>query len=440
MYSDRPKVLHTLAGKSLLQHVLDTASALNPNQTMVVYGYGGNQVPEAIIDPDISWVAQTEQLGTGHALMQAAPSLCEAETTLILYGDVPLITAKTLKLLVELSQGKHLAILTLELANADGYGRIVRGANRKVQRIVEHKDANEAERKIREINTGILAIPTQHLSHWVTQLTNNNAQKEYYLTDVIQMAVNDKVEIVTCHPEHEWEIMGVNSKMQLAQLERSYQMHYAQKLLEQGVKLLDPNRIDVRGELVCGQDVTIDVNCIFEGKVQLDDNVTVGANSVIRNSRIAAGTHIEPFSLIDQAEVGCNSKIGPFSRIRPGTVLRDDVHIGNFVEIKNSQIDSGSKINHLSYIGDSTVGKKVNIGAGTITCNYDGVNKHRTVIEDGAFIGSDTQLVAPVTVAKGATIGAGSTITRDAPEAELTLSRSKQITISGWKRPTKKVK
>ena len=440
MYSDRPKVLHTLAGKSLLKHVLDTASVLNPAQILVVYGYGGNQVPEAVNDPELIWVEQAQQLGTGHALIQAAPCLGSGETTLVLYGDVPLISAKTLHTLISISQGKNLAILTLALADADGYGRIVRGADGNVQRIVEHKDASEDERKIREINTGILAIPTQHLAHWVNRLTNNNAQQEYYLTDVIEMAVNDKVEIVTCQPDHDWEVMGVNSKIQLAQLERSYQRHYANRLLEQGVKLLDPERIDVRGELLCGKDVTIDVNCIFEGTVELGDNVSVGANCVIRSATVEANTHIEPFSLIDHAVVGCNGKIGPFARIRPGTVLQNDVHIGNFVEIKNSEIGTGSKINHLSYIGDCTMGKKVNIGAGTITCNYDGANKHRTVIQDEVFIGSDTQLIAPVTVAKGATIGAGSTITRNAPEDELTLSRAKQITISGWKRPVKKAK
>lgn len=440
MYSERPKVLHRLAGKPLLQHTLDSASLLKPQKTIVVYGYGGNAVPEAINNSSYIWVKQSEQLGTGHALMQTVSSLDADGITLVLYGDVPLTQPNTLKTLVAIAGENRLGLLTIELGNADGYGRIVRGTNGAVVRIVEQKDANEQERSIREINTGIMAIPTRHLLKWLKNLSNKNAQQEYYLTDIIEMAANDNVEVVTSHPDHEWEILGINSKVQLAQLERLYQTQIAHRLLEQGVTLMDPARIDVRGELSCGKEVVIDVNCIFEGLVQLGDNVVVGANCVLRNTSVAAGTHIEPFSLLDQCETGINNKIGPFSRIRPGTLLKEDVHVGNFVEIKNSQVDAGSKINHLSYVGDSTVGKRVNIGAGTITCNYDGANKHRTIIEDEVFIGSDTQLVAPVTIGKGTTIGAGSTITRDTPEGELSLSRSKQVTIAGWKRPVKKVK
>jgi bifunctional UDP-N-acetylglucosamine pyrophosphorylase/glucosamine-1-phosphate N-acetyltransferase len=437
MVSDRPKVLHRLAGKPMLRHVLDAAQQTKPATTCVVYGYGGSAVPDAINDPAVIWVNQEQQLGTGHALQQALPHLDTNGITLVLYGDVPLTLNETLNEMIELARDGALVLLTVELSSPDGYGRIVRGNDGAVLRIVEHKDASAEERKIREINTGIMAIPGGHLARWLGQLRNDNAQGEYYLTDVIGMAVQDAVPVLTCHPRHEWEILGINSKAQLAQLERLYQAQYAQRLLEQGVTLADPARIDVRGELICGKDVALDFNCVFEGRVELGDEVSVGANCVLRNVSVAAGTRIEPFSLIEEAQIGTDNRIGPYARIRPGTTLGDKVHIGNFVEIKNSQVDTGSKINHLSYVGDSTVGKNVNIGAGTITCNYDGANKHRTVIEDGAFIGSDTQLVAPVTVGRGATIGAGSTVTRDAPPEELTLSRPKQMTVSGWKRPQK---
>jgi len=437
MVSDRPKVLHRLAGKALLRHVLDAARQLAPAKTCVVYGYGGSAVPQAIDDPAVIWVNQAVQLGTGHALQQALPSLDKEGVTLVLYGDVPLTRNETLAEMLELARDGALVLLTVELSQPDGYGRIVRGDDGAVLRIVEHKDATARERKIPEINTGIMAIPGGHLACWLGQLRNDNVQGEYYLTDLIGMAVQDGVPVLTCHPRHQWEILGINSKAQLAELERLYQGETARNLLEQGVTLADPARIDVRGELVCGKDVAIDVNCVFEGSVVLGDDVSVGANCVLRNVSVAQGTRIEPFSLLDEARLGAHNRIGPFARIRPGTVLQDEVHIGNFVEIKNSQVDTGSKINHLSYVGDSTVGKGVNIGAGTITCNYDGVNKHRTVIEDGAFIGSDTQLVAPVTVGRGATIGAGSTVTRDAPAEELTLSRTRQTTVAGWKRPVK---
>ena len=437
MVSDLPKVLHRLAGRPLLRHVLDAARRLAPARTCVVYGYGGSAVPAAIGDAGVTWVEQAEQLGTGHALQQALASLDAGAITLVLYGDVPLTRNETLSEMVDLAQDGALVLLTVDLPHPDGYGRIVRGDDGAVRCIVEHKDANAEQRRIREINTGIMAIPGGHLGRWLGQLRNHNVQGEYYLTDLIGMAVQDGVPVLTCHPRHQWEILGVNSKGQLAELERLYQGETARRLLEQGVTLADPARIDVRGELVCGKDVVVDVNCVFEGRVVLGDNVSIGANCVLRNASVAEGTRVEPFSLIDEARLGAHNRIGPFARIRPGTVLQDEVHVGNFVELKNSQVDTGSKINHLSYVGDSTVGKNVNIGAGTITCNYDGANKHRTIIEDGAFIGSDTQLVAPVTVGRGATIGAGSTVTRDAPPHELTLSRAKQTTVSGWKRPVK---
>lgn len=438
MNSDLPKVLHPLAGKALLGHVLDTARQLGPGKVIVVYGHGGETVPQACAAPDLYWVEQVKQLGTGHAVQTAMPQLSpNADMVLVLYGDVPLIRYETLRGLVSLASSGQVALLTQELVNPHGYGRIVRNRNGAVIGIVEEKDADESQKAIHEINTGIMALPASHAAKWLAALKNDNRQGEYYLTDVIGLAVADGIEIKTSQPEYEWEILGVNSKQQLAELERVHQQQIAKKLMADGVTLADPARLDVRGELVCGRDVAIDVNCIFEGRVVLENGVRVGAHSVLRDATIGAGTTIEPYSLIERAEVGPLCKIGPFARIRPGTVLNGEVHIGNFVELKNSQVAEGSKINHLSYVGDTTVGRKVNIGAGTITCNYDGANKHRTVIEDEAFIGSDTQLVAPVTVKRGATIGAGSTITREAPEGELTLSRSKQVTISGWKRPQK---
>jgi bifunctional UDP-N-acetylglucosamine pyrophosphorylase/glucosamine-1-phosphate N-acetyltransferase len=437
MVSNLPKVLHPLAGKSLLAHVLDSARQLDPLQICVVYGYGGDAVPNAIADNTIAWALQAEQHGTGHALLQALPHLADSGVTLILYGDVPLTQLETLRELTALAAQDSLALLTIELTDPTGYGRIVRDASGAVSHIVEHKDADAGLREIREINTGLMALPTHLLAGWLRRLSNDNAQREYYLTDIIGMAVADGVPVRTCSPRHEWEILGVNSKVQLAELERRYQLNTAQQLLEHGVTLYDPARIDVRGSLVCGRDVVIDVNCVFEGQVELADGVSVGANCVLRDVRVGAGTQIAAFSHIVEAELGADNHIGPFARIRPGSVLAAQVHVGNFVEVKNSQVDVGSKINHLSYVGDSTVGKRVNVGAGTITCNYDGANKHRTVIEDDVFIGSDTQLVAPVTVSKGATIGAGSTITKDTPAGELTLSRSKQLTINGWQRPVK---
>ena len=441
MHSDKPKVLHALAGRPLVQHVLDCASLLKPQQICVVYGHGGEAVPQAMkqyparfVIP-MQFVIQAPQLGTGHAVQLALPHLSDDSLTLVLYGDVPLIQHSTLHQMQQAGDG--LVLLTVNLSNPTGYGRIVRNAQGDVLSIVEEKDATPEQREINEVNTGIMLAPTQQLRGWLARLQNNNSQGEYYLTDIVSMAVQQGVAVHTVQPAQEWEIHGVNSKAQLVVLERTWQLVEAGRLLVQGVTLADHSRIDVRGKLTCGRDVEIDVGCIFEGEVTLGDNVRVGAYCVLKNASIAAGTDIAPFSHIDSSEVGADCHIGPYARLRPGTKLHDGVHIGNFVEVKNSEIAANSKANHLSYIGDSTVGSRVNIGAGTITCNYDGANKHRTVIEDDVFIGSDTQLVAPVTVGRGATIGAGSTITRNAPEGELTLSRSKQMTINGWKRPTK---
>ena len=436
MQSDLPKVLHPLAGKPLLSHVISTAKALNPSRICVVYGHGGDLVPSQLAAEDVRFVLQSPQLGTGHAVMQASDALDDSAPTLVLYGDVPLTTATTLQTLVDKAGKERLAVLTVDLEDPTGYGRIVRENNRIV-RIIEQKDASDSERAIREVNTGILVAPTRALKSWLSKLSNNNAQHEYHLTDIIAMAVKEGTPVESAQPAQVWETLGVNSKVQLAELERIHQRAIANALLEQGVTLADPNRIDVRGELHCGRDVSIDVGCVFEGEVVLGDGVVIGANCVIRDAKIHSGTMIKPFSHIDGTRIGSDAQIGPYARLRPGTVLGDDVHVGNFVEIKNSQFDAHSKANHLAYVGDATVGARVNIGAGTITCNYDGANKHRTVIEDDAFIGSDTQLVAPVTVGKGATIGAGTTLTKDAPPDSLTVSRAKQTSIASWQRPVK---
>jgi bifunctional UDP-N-acetylglucosamine pyrophosphorylase/glucosamine-1-phosphate N-acetyltransferase len=442
MQSALPKVLHPLAGKPLLQHVIDTARSLAPSKLCVIYGHGGAAVPAAVQEwaqasaTQIDTALQEPQLGTGHAVMQAVPQLDEDVPTMVLYGDVPLTASASLRKLVEAAGNDKLGILTVEQANPFGLGRIIREGG-EIRRIVEEKDATEAERAIREINSGIMVIPTRHLKRWLAALSNNNAQGEYYLTDIVAQAVADGVPVVSSQPSAEWEVAGVNSKVQLAELERRHQLNVAIALLEKGVTLMDPARIDVRGELVCGRDVTIDVGCVFEGRVELADGVTVGAHSVLVNAKVAAGAQIKPFCHIEDAVVGPKSQIGPYARLRPGTELGEDVHVGNFVEIKNSQVAAHSKANHLAYVGDATVGSRVNIGAGTITCNYDGANKFRTVIEDDAFIGSDSQLVAPVTVGAGATLGAGTTLTKDAPAGKLTISRPKQLTIEGWKRPVK---
>ena len=437
MYSNLPKVLHKLAGKPLLQHVMDSADALNPSKMCVVYGHGGDSVPNAFSERAAIWIKQEPQLGTGHAVMQAVPHLDNDGLTLILYGDVPLTRATTLKKLTDVAAVGKLSILTIELADPTGYGRIVRDGKDNITGIVEHKDATPEQHKIREVNTGIMAVPTQHLSRWLSQLKNDNAQKEYYLTDIIAMAVSENVPVVALHAIDEWETVGINSKVQLAQLERTHQSNIANNLLEKGVTLADPARIDVRGTLTCGKDVFIDINCVFEGDVTLDDNVSVASGCVLKNVTIANDTQIAPYSVLEDAIVGANCRVGPYARLRPGTILADGAHVGNFVELKNTELGKGSKANHLAYVGDATVGSNVNIGAGTITCNYDGANKYRTIIEDDVFIGSDTQLVAPVTVRKGATLGAGTTLTKDAPAGELTISRAKQMTIPGWKRPVK---
>jgi bifunctional UDP-N-acetylglucosamine pyrophosphorylase/glucosamine-1-phosphate N-acetyltransferase len=436
MQSALPKVLHPLAGKPLLAHVIDTARALSPSTLCIIYGHGGDAVPVAVDAPDTTFAKQEPQLGTGHAVMQAVPHLREDVPTLILYGDVPLTATASLRKLLDSAGSDKLAILTVELDDPAGYGRIVRNSG-DIAGIVEQKDASEAQRSIKEVNTGIIVAPTAKLKQWLATLSNDNAQREYYLTDIVARAVADGVPVVSAQPTAVWETLGVNSKVQLAELERIHQRNVANALLEQGVTLADPARIDIRGSLSCGRDVTIDVNCVFEGEVVLEDGVTVGAHCVVKNARIARGANIKPFCHIEGATVGAESEIGPYARLRPGTELAEDVHIGNFVEVKNSQVAAHSKANHLAYVGDATVGSRVNIGAGTITCNYDGANKFRTVIEDDAFIGSDTQLVAPVRVGKGATLGAGTTLTKDAPDGKLTVSRSRQVTIEGWTRPVK---
>jgi len=435
MFSPTPKVLHRLGGRPLLQHVVDVARRLSAAQIVVVYGHGGELVPSAFADDHLRFVRQQPQLGTGHAVQQALPEVT-AEHTLVLYGDVPLTRSETLSRALRERAG--LSLITAELDDPTGYGRVVRDPAGKVARIVEERDATPGEKAIREINTGILAAPTAKLRVWLKDLRGNNAQGEYYLTDIVERAVADGVPIHTVQPADSWEILGVNSKQQLAELERVYQREQALKLMQAGVALADPARIDVRGELACGQDVTIDVNCVFEGKVALAEGVSVGANCVIKDTVVEARARILPFCHIDGAHIGPDARVGPYARLRPGTVLAAGAHVGNFVETKNAQLGEGSKANHLAYLGDALIGREVNIGAGTITCNYDGANKHQTVIEDNAFIGSDSQLVAPVTVGRGATIGAGSTIAKDAPAGQLTVSRARQTTVKGWKRPVKK--
>ena len=439
MRSSLPKVLHRLAGLPLLEHVIRSAQALNPGSIHVVYGHGGELVPEQLQHLGVKWVKQEPQLGTGHAVQQAMPGIT-AQTLLILYGDVPLTRIETLRTLVQAASNSGMALLTAELADPSGYGRIVRDAAGRITRIVEHKDASETERAIREINTGILLAPVARLMQWLAALGNKNVQGEYYLTDVIGMAAREGREIGTARPQAEWEILGVNSKAQLAELERIHQRNQALALMEQGVTFMDPARFDLRGTLTCGQDVTIDVNVVIEGDVKLGDRVQIGPNNVLRHCKIDTDTLVQPNCVIENAEIGADCRIGPFARIRPETRIAERAHIGNFVEIKKSVIGTGSKVNHLTYVGDSTVGQDVNIGAGTITANYDGANKHHTRIDDNASIGSNVVLIAPVKIGAGATIGAGSVITKDAPADELTLCRAKQTTVQGWKRPTKKPK
>jgi bifunctional UDP-N-acetylglucosamine pyrophosphorylase/glucosamine-1-phosphate N-acetyltransferase len=441
MKSPRPKVLHRLAGRSLLQHVIDTASTLGADRIVTITGHGADEVEAAIGAPGLRFARQVPQLGTGHAMQQAAPQLHDEGTTLVLYGDVPLIEPGTVRSLVDSCGGERLALLTVNMVDPTGYGRIVRAGD-AVKGIVEHKDASPEQRQIREVNTGVLAAPTAHLKRWVSRLTNNNAQGEFYLTDIVAMAVADGVPVVTAQPASETEVLGVNSPAQLADLERRYQRRRADALMEAGVRLADPARFDVRGELTCGTDVDIDINCIFEGRVELADGVRIGANCCIRNAVIGANAVIHPFTHIDGekqgVKVGAGSLIGPFARLRPGADLGEEVHIGNFVEVKNSTLAKGAKANHLAYLGDATVGERVNYGAGSITANYDGANKHRTVIGNDVHVGSNCVLVAPVTIGDGGTIGGGSTIAKDTPPGQLTVARAKQVSLTGWTRPTKK--
>lgn len=442
MKSSLPKVLHRLAGRALLQHVIDAAARLQPDRLIAVVGHGAEQVRSAMAQAaeGLRFVLQQPQLGTGHAVQQAVPELLEPGTTLILNGDVPLIEAETARALVAACDGRRLALLTVHLADPTGYGRIVReGA--AVRAIVEHKDASASQREIREVYTGMMAAPTAHLKRWLAQLNNDNAQGEYYLTDVVALAVAEGVEVVAAHPADEIEVLGVNSPAQLADLERRWQRRQAERLMAEGVRLADPARFDVRGRLSCGRDVEIDVGCVFEGRVVLGDGVRIGPYCVIRNAEIAAGAVIHAYTHIDGdaqgVKVGEAALVGPFARLRPGTELGPQVHIGNFVEVKNSTLARGAKANHLAYLGDATVGERVNYGAGSITANYDGANKHRTVIGNDAHVGSNCVLVAPMTVGEGATIGAGSTLSKDAPAGQLTVARAKAVTVAGWQRPRK---
>jgi bifunctional UDP-N-acetylglucosamine pyrophosphorylase/glucosamine-1-phosphate N-acetyltransferase len=443
MKSAHPKVLHKLAGRSLLQHVLQTTAGLGADATVVITGHSAEQVEAAVSAPNLRFVRQMPQLGTGHAVQQAVPVLHGDGTTLVLNGDTPLIQADTARQLIDASAGNRLALLTIDLADPTGYGRIVRSGN-AVQAIVEHKDATPEQRALREVYTGVMAAPTALLKRWLSQLKNENAQREYYLTDVVAMAVADGVPVVAVHPTSDTEVLGVNSPSQLADLERRFQRAQAEALMEAGVRLADPARFDLRGKLDCGSDVEIDVNCIFDGEVSLGDHVRIGANCVIRNARIAAGVVVHPFTHIDGDQdpvvIGTGSLIGPFARLRPGANLGDEVHIGNFVEVKNSTLANGAKANHLAYLGDATVGERVNYGAGSITANYDGANKHRTVIGNDVHVGSNCVLVAPVTLGDGATIGGGSTITRSVAAGALAVARGKQETLAGWQRPKKKPK
>lgn len=444
MKSSLPKVLHTIAGRPLVEHVIQDALELNATGIHVVYGHGGEQVQQALSAYDLVWAEQAEQLGTGHAVEQALPAIPDEHLVLLLYGDVPLITVSTLRRLLSASVLENgddaLALLTAKLDEPKGYGRIVRDGEDNsgtVQAIVEQKDASEAQLAINEINTGMLAVKADLLKKWISKLDNNNAQGEFYLTDIVALAVADNVAVNTANPSEICEIEGVNNKCQLADLERAFQLRQARRLMEDGLTLRDPNRFDLRGELMIGRDVVIDINVVVEGRVELGDGVTIGPNVVLKNVCMGSGTKVEANCVLEDSIVGTNCAIGPFARLRPQTRLSDRVRIGNFVEIKKSDIADDSKVNHLSYVGDTIMGSNVNVGAGTITCNYDGAKKHQTIIGDNVFIGSDTQLIAPVTIASGSTIGAGSTITRDTPCNALTLSRVKQTSIDGWTRPVK---
>ncbi len=437
MRSDLPKVLQPLAGRPLLAHVLECSHDLAADDICIVYGHGAEAVQGAFTDEDLRWALQAEQLGTGHAMQQAMPGTPGDNRVLVLFGDVPLLRSTTLERLLDETPAGDLVVLSVDMEDPTGYGRIIR-ENGSVRAIVEEKDANASEKAVREIHTGVMAAPASRLRDWLARLSNDNAQGEYYLTDIIAMAVDDNVEVHGVKAGSSVEVMGINDKKQLAEAERALQARLIDELMQRGVGFADPARVDIRGTLKCGKDVYIDVNAVFEGDVELGDGAKIESNNVVRDSRLGAGTVVHPNCHIEGATTGESCEIGPFARLRPGAELANNVKVGNFVEVKKSTIADGSKVNHLTYIGDAEVGKGVNVGAGTITCNYDGANKHKTVIGDRAFIGSDTQLIAPVTVGEGATIGAGSTITRDVPPGELTLSRSPQTTVTGWKRPEKK--
>lgn len=438
MRSAQPKVLHELAGKALVHHVIDTAQLLHAKRIHTVIGHGADQVRDRLGELPTHWALQVEQLGTGHAVAQAMPAVDDDSVVLVLYGDVPLVRAQTLGKLLTAVTAKSIGLLTVELADPTGYGRILRDADRRITAIVEQKDATKEQLAIREVNTGILAVPAKQLKAWLPQLQSNNAQGEYYLTDIIALAVQNGLTVNACNPSAEWEVQGVNNRLQLAELERQHQRNIANQLMTDGATLADPARIDVRGSLITGRDVFIDVNCVFEGEVVLGDNVRIGPNCVIRNSRIANHAEIDANSILDEAIVGELAHVGPFARLRPGTELGRKTRVGNFVETKKTKLGDGSKANHLTYLGDCTIGVNANVGAGTITCNYDGVNKSKTVIGDGAFIGSNSSLVAPVTIGANATVGAGSAITADVPDHQLAVARGKQRNIEGWERPIKK--
>ncbi|MEJ2899321.1 bifunctional UDP-N-acetylglucosamine diphosphorylase/glucosamine-1-phosphate N-acetyltransferase GlmU [Acinetobacter sp. NS-4] len=436
MRSSLPKVLQPLAGRPLLGHVIETAKKLNAKNIITIFGHGGNLVQQAFAQENVQWVEQAEQLGTGHAVKVTLPVLPSDGVSLILSGDVPCITQETLEKLLTVSRETGIGLVTLTLADATGYGRIVR-ENNKIQAIVEHKDASDAQRQIKEINTGIYCVSNAKLHQWLPKLSNENAQGEYYLTDIVAMAIADGLEVASVEPELAFEVEGVNDRIQLAALEREFQNDQAKKLMQQGVHLIDPTRFDLRGNLTVGQDVRIDINVIIEGDCELGDHVEIGAGCVIKNTKIASGTKVQPYSIFDNAIVGEDAQIGPFARLRPGAKLANEVHIGNFVEVKNSTIGLGSKANHFTYLGDAEVGAGSNIGAGTITCNYDGANKFKTIIGDSAFIGSNSSLVAPVSIGNGATVGAGSVITRDVAENSLAFERSKQVAKENYQRPQK---
>ena len=437
MKSALPKVLHPIAGRPMLHHVIATAKQLGAEKIHTVIGHGAEKVRETTDEATVNWVTQSEQLGTGHAVAQALPDLPDDARVLVLYGDVPLTRHETLDGLVGTLDDDTLGLLTVTMDNPQGYGRIVRNADGKVQSIVEQKDASEEQQQIREVNTGILAVSAKHLKNWLPTLSNSNAQGEYYLTDIIAMAVEQGLRVSVSQPENPFEVQGVNNRLQLAELERWFQLQQADRLMTEGATLADPARLDVRGELTIGNDLWIDVNVVFEGKVNLGSNVSIGPGCVIKDTTIADGAEIKANSVIEGAVIGAHAQIGPFARIRPGTELAANTKVGNFVETKKAIVGEGSKINHLSYVGDASLGRNVNVGAGTITCNYDGVNKYQTVLGDGVFVGSNTALVAPVTVAAEATIGAGSTITRDVADHELAVARGRQRNISGWEKPKK---